>query len=403
MKTITYGVDAESVALRRLNIDGNFMVSQKERYTVNLFQDLTPPLNDLECALLQVDRSATRRAAIKDKHRAKMVTKFDMGSNTQGVYLATFCAIGSLISNGTKSSSYNLKEIANAIQQHDKCWHAAIDSFNKLFVNHDTYSSKKAVRHTQGRLILSHFLVGLKLVSDIVYESYNLKKKGLFFEAIEIEKIMADIGIMQTDAYMLLISPNHPEHKIIVEILDEYESCHELCRGENDSWVMINKHEIRDVKFSQENIEVQAHASLNEANRNLDIKLLESDKKAESLEAKPVITAEIPSQTEGELLSGFTTNISNLNRSSKDFKNCTQSTENNETGYENKNTVDNDTDLRERYSTKRRRPKINLSLNQGKQVRSNIKELTNKTKSSHISMFSKPSNLSGVKISLDEI
>ncbi|WP_201634243.1 hypothetical protein [Psychrobacter immobilis] len=404
MKTITYGLDAESVAFRRLNIDGNFMVSQKERYTVNLFQDLTPPLNDLESAILQVDRTATRRAAMKDKHRSKMVTKFDMVSNRQSVYLASFCAIGSLIST-RRGNSYDLKEIANAVQQQNECWSAAIDSFNKLFVNHDTHSSKKAVRHTQGRIILSQFLVGLKLVSDLVYESYNLKKKGLFVEAIEIEHIMADIGIMQTDAYMLLLSPNHPEHKIIVEILDEHESCHELCRGENGNWIMINKHKIKNIDFSQRNTEVQANAFLNETNRHLNVSPLDPDINVGSLEAKPLIIAEIPPQTGGKSLNDFTVDGSNLNHSGTDVQDCVESIDgkkkNNEVGDENKDTVG--TDLGERYSTKRVKPEIRRKNSEVKTSHINTNILPNKANLNNRGLFYGPSNASSMNFSVDDI
>lgn len=380
------------------------MVSQKERYIVNLVQDLTPPLNDLESAILQVDRTATRRAAIKDKHRSKMVTKFDIVSNRQSVYLASFCAIGSLISTG-RSNSYDLKEIANAVQQQNKCWLAAIDSFNKLFVNHDTHSSKKAVRYTQGRIILSQFLVGLKLVSDIFYESYNLKKKGLFVEAIEIESIMAEIGIMQNDAYMLLLSPNHPEHKIIVEILNEHESCHELCRGENGNWVMINKHKIKNIDFSQRDTEVQANAFLNETNRYLNVSPLDPDVNAGSLEAEPLIIAEIPPQTVGKSLNDFTVDGPNLNHSGTDVQDSIESIDgkkkNNEVENENKDTVD--TDLRERYSTKRVRPEIRRKNSEVETSHINTNVLPNKANLNNRRLFSGPSNARGVNFSVDDI
>lgn len=408
MNTITYGLDKESIALRRLDIDGNFLASQKERYTVNLAQELTPPLNDLESALLQVDRSATRRAASKDKHRSKMVTKFDMVSKGQGVYLASFCVIGSLISRGTKSNLYDLKEIANAVQQHDECWHAAIDSFNKLFVNHDTHSSKKAVRHTQGRLILSKFLVGLKLVSDVVYESYNLKKKGLLIEATELEQIMADIGIMQTDAYMLLLSPNHPEHKIIVEILDKHESCHELCRGENGKWVMIKKHEIKNVDFIKRGTDVQAHTFLNKTNRHLNDNPLDSDINTGSLEVESLIDAEISPQTADKPLNGFTIDKANLNHSGINVKEYVESLDNkkanNEVADKDKDTVDSN--LREEYlySTQRRRPEIRRKNIEVKTSHSKTKVLRNEADLAKRSIiFGPPSSLDTLEFNIDDI
>ena len=211
LKKLTYGLDRHTITLRRVTLDGELNSGDKEQYSVSVKKDLTPALSSLECALIQVNYSATRKAAESDQNRELMVKRVGTGSADNSIYIPTLCIIGSIMHLSSKHKIFDLKEISQAVAKKNELWVKAVKDFNGLFSSEGIRCLKKAVRHPQGKRILNRFLSGLRFITDLLYESYSLKKDGLFEESFEIDEIVSDIGIMQTDAYMLLLSPMHPE------------------------------------------------------------------------------------------------------------------------------------------------------------------------------------------------
>lgn len=253
LKKLTYGLDRHTITLRRVTLDGELNSGDKEQYSVSVKKDLTPALSSLECALIQVNYSATRKAAESDQNRELMVKRVGTGSADNSIYIPTLCIIGSIMHLSSKHKIFDLKEISQAVAKKNELWVRAVKDFNGLFSSEGIRCLKKAVRHPQGKRILNRFLSGLRFVTDLLYESYSLKKDGLFEESFEIDEIVSDIGIMQTDAYMLLLSPMHPEYQTLVRFIGDYSSCHELYLSDADRWVMVNKRAVKHINV--ENLE----------------------------------------------------------------------------------------------------------------------------------------------------
>lgn len=249
LKKLTYGLDRHTITLRRVAFDGELNSGNKERYSVSVKKDLTPALSTLECALIQVNYSATRKAAESDESRGLMAKRVGLVANENSIYIPTLCIIGSMMHVSSKHKIFDLKDLSEAVAKKNELWSQGVKDFNNLFSQEDVRCLKKAVRHPQGRLMLNRFLAGLRLVTDLFYESYALKKDGLFEESYEIDEIISNIGIMQMDAYLLLLSPQHPEHETLVKFIDDYSSCHELYLSDAGRWVMVNKRVIKNVNI----------------------------------------------------------------------------------------------------------------------------------------------------------
>lgn len=249
LKKLTYGLDRHTITLRRVTLDGELNSGNKEQYSVSVKKDLTPALSMLECALIQVNYSATRKAAESDKSRGLMAKRVGWVANEDSIYIPTLCIIGSIMHVSSKHKIYDLKDISEAVSKKNELWEQGVKDFNNLFSQEDVRCLKKAVRHPQGRRILNRFLAGLRFVTDLFYESYALKKDGLFEESYAIDEIISNIGIMQMDAYLLLLSPQHPEYEALVKFIDDYSSSHELYLSDSGRWVMVNKRVVKNVNI----------------------------------------------------------------------------------------------------------------------------------------------------------
>ena len=247
MKKLTYGLDRHTITLRRVTIDGELNSSDREQYSVSVKKDLTPALSALECSLIQVNYGASRKAAELDKDRDMMVKRVGLSGSDNSIYLPTLCIIGSIMHLSSKHKVFDLKDISTAVLKKNELWSRGVDDFNSLFSEIGVRCLKKAVRHPQGRRILNRFLAGLRFVTDLLYESYELKKDGLFEESFDIDDIVSDIGIAHTDAYMLLLSPLHPEHQTLIKFIEDYNSCHDLYLSDTGRWVMVNKRAVKHV------------------------------------------------------------------------------------------------------------------------------------------------------------
>ncbi|MGP9668697.1 hypothetical protein [Psychrobacter sp. AOP31-A1-22] len=235
--------------MKQLTKNGEFCHSNNTRYAINIPKDIGRELSEFESACFQIYKRVPVKDALSDAYRHLLISKPKSQNNGRFFYLPTMCAIGAMTGLFSKNEAINVERIVNAVAEKNEFWDAAIKRFNGFFETDSDSYLRGASRAAGGRLIIACVMTGLQIVCDLIKESRNLALAGKYIDAAEIDNLLDKMGLLNLHAYLLLLSPDHPECKILSDALDEYENKYELCVDSDEQWVLVSIRDIKKVSF----------------------------------------------------------------------------------------------------------------------------------------------------------
>lgn len=250
MKKLTYGLLESNVYIKRVDSQGSFVRSERERFTVNIEKDLVKPMSRFEKAFFQQNKKTSGKVVSADESRELIVRKLGDTVRETPFYIATMCAIGALISLQPLSKGIKLEYIAEAVSTENEHWLKAIDFYNELFIELTEAGaySKNALVRANGRMALACMLTGLQVVCDLTKQVFEMHEAGRFIEATNIGNQLNKMRVDSMDVYRLLYSPEHPERADLIDAMREHESKYELRLNQDNQWVVTNKHELKYIQ-----------------------------------------------------------------------------------------------------------------------------------------------------------
>ena len=249
-----YKQDNKRVPIKPIDINGDFCAESRLRYAIDLVHEGSEALTDFEMACFQTGKKPPRKVVLSDPHRELIKTKPKSNATSKFFYAATMCVIGSMIALFKKNEAINIEKIVDAVAEHNELWHKGVSSFNNLFADDSDEYTRVAARTPNGKLIAANALTGLQFVCDLIKESRNLSRAGKHIDAAEIDIFLINMGLANLQAYLLLLSPEHPEFELLSNALDEYDNKYELCVGDNDEWSFTSVKDIKKIRYISDEI-----------------------------------------------------------------------------------------------------------------------------------------------------